>query len=161
MIWVFEDGPFSDGSRRFTKQSRVEFVFVGLDFNLAASTSLQDLVASYEQRVNRALTPYELNSILPQAWRFSHAISLGDYAVVSCNGSALVGKIASPYAMDKDELGKTRHYYQIESVGEIRSANNLPPDLNKLTRGLMGYGEPFGDAATESTLTGFITTETD
>ena len=161
MIWVFEDGSFSDGSRRFAKQSRVEFVFVGLDFNLAESASLQELVASYEQRVNRTSTPYELNNILPQAWRFSHAISLGDYAVVSCNGSALVGKIASPYAMDKDNLGKTRHYYQIESVGEIRSANNLPPDLNKLTRGLMGYGEPFGDAATESTLAGFITDTAD
>lgn len=161
MIWVFEDGPFSDGSRRFTTQSRVEFVFVGLDFNLAESASLQELVASYEQRVSRASTLYELNRILPQAWRFSHAISLGDYAVVSCNGSALIGKITSPYAMDIDNLGKTRHYYQIQSVGVISSANHLPLNLSKLTKSLMGYGEPLDDAATESTLAGFITTGTD
>jgi len=161
MIWVFEDGPLFDGSQRFTKQSRVEFVFVALDFNLAESASPKELVASYEQRVNRASTPYELNNILPQAWRFSHAISLGDYAVVSCNGSALVGKIASPYSMDKDNLGKTRHFYTIQRVGVLSGANDLPSSLRKLTKNLMGYGEPFGDAATESTLTGFITTETD
>jgi predicted Mrr-cat superfamily restriction endonuclease len=136
-------------------------VFVGLDFNLAESASLQELVASYEQRVSRASTLYELNSILPQAWRFSHAISLDDYAVVSCNGSALVGKITSPYAMDSDNLGKTRHYYQIESVGVISSANHLPSSLRKLTKSLLGYGEPFGDAATQSTLAGFMTAGTD
>ena len=63
--------------------------------------------------------------------------------------------------MEVDNLSKTRHYYQIENVGVISSANHLPPSLSKLTASLMGYGEPFGDAVTEFTLAGFITTGTD
>ena len=158
MIWVFEDGPFFDGSRRFTEQSRVEYVFVGLDFNLAECSSIDLMVDKYKQSVNRTLIPWESDIVLPQAWRFSHEIELGDYAVVSCNHSALVGKIAGAYSIDQDQSGKTRHYYKIISRGVLPASHGLPPSLKALTHGLRGHGEPFGDQRTVLTLDRYFAT---
>jgi len=152
MIWVFEDGPFFDGSRRFIEESKVEFVFVGLNFNLKECTSIHDLIETYRQRVKRTLTTYELESILPQAWRFANAVSMGDYAVVSCYGSALIGKISGAYTLETDHLGKTRHSYRIDKIAVLRNSERLPGELRKLATALVGQGEQFGDTSTALTL---------